>query len=256
MKPLLVTASAIALMIGATACNQSKSEAQTASLDQPVTETPAATTNEANENLTADVESMSRAEIAAETHADYTLASDELLASDLIGASVQNPAGEDIATVADVWIGEDGDAPKLILRESGVAGIGGTLHAISFDAAKILPVSGEDEPDVRVTYSEASLETLPEFEQNGLDDFRLASEVMGATASLPFGDNLLRVKDFVLKQDGTPEYVVVADGMAGMDLFVIDADALKIEQGDGDGSVMIDLDADTLAKAKMLKRDK
>ena len=73
---------------------------------------------------------------------------------------------------------------------------------------------------------------------------------------MPFGDNLLRVKDFVLKQDGTPEYVVVADGMAGMDLYVIDADALKIEQGDGDGSVMIDLDADTLAKAKVLKRDK
>jgi hypothetical protein len=41
-----------------------------------------------------------------------------------------------------------------------------------------------------------------------------------------------------------------------MDQFLIDADTLKIEQGDGDGSLMIDLDADTLAKAKVLKRDK
>ncbi len=105
---------------------------------------------------------------------------------------------------------------------------------------------------MRVTYSQASLEGLPVFEQDGLDDFRLASEAMGTTASLTSGDNLARVNDFIMKTDGTPEYVVLSDGLAGMTKYVVDADALTIEQGDGDGTLVIDLDADALAHAKVL----
>jgi len=182
----------------------------------------------------------------------FVLASDEVLASDLIGAPVRNPVGDDIATVADIWIGEDGDAPKLIIREGGVAGVGGTLHAIAFDTATIEPVAGDDEPEVRVTYSEDSLEGLPEFKQDGLDDFRLASEAIGTTASFNSGDAVVRVNDFVMKHDGTPEYVVVADGMAGAEQYVISSDALQIEQGDGEGTLVVDMTTDDFARAKVM----
>lgn len=258
MKPLLYTVSAVAVMAAA-ACTDAKTNAQTASYEPPATETPAATPDQAKDSYSDNYGEMTRADInddedvmAKEQRATFTMASDEIKASDLIGASVQNPAGEDIATVADVWIGEKGDTPKMIVREGGVAGVGGTLHAVSFDDAKIEPVAGDDEPDVRVTYSEASLESLPEFEQDGLDDFRLASEVMGTTASLSFSDDLARVNDYILNKDGEPEYAVIADGVAGTEQYVIDADTLRVEQGDGDGTLMIDMDKDAFSKAKVL----
>lgn len=250
MKPLLFTASAIALMMGATACTEATSHAETA--PPAKAETAAATPDQVKDEHTADLEAMTRAEIEPVEREQYTLASDEVLASDLIGSQVLNPVGEEIATVADIWIGEKGDTPKLIIRDGGVAGVGGTLHAIGFDTALIEPVANDDEPDVRVTYSDASLEGLPEFEQKGMNDFRLASEAMGTTASLTFGDDLARVNDFVMKVDGTPEYAVITDGLAGTTKYVIAADTLTIEQGDGEGSLVIDLDADTFAHAKVL----
>ena len=50
----------------------------------------------------------------------YVLASGEHEASDLIGASVHNPAGEVIATVADIWPGANGSAPMIVVRDGGV----------------------------------------------------------------------------------------------------------------------------------------
>ena len=249
MKPLLFTASAIALMMGVAACTEASSHAETV---PPAAETAAATPGQVQDQQTADLQDMTRAEIEPVKREPFVMASDEILASDLIGSDVLNPAGDKIATVADVWIGEPGDTPKLILRDGGVAGVGGTLHAIGFEGATIEPVADSDEPDVRVTYSEASLEGLPEFKQDGMDDFRLASEAMGTTASLTSGDNLARVNDFIIKTDGTPEYAVISDGLAGMTKYVVDVDALTIEQGDGDGTLVIDLDADALAHAKVL----
>ena len=250
MKPLLVTASAVALMMSAAACTKATSHAETT---PPVkAETAAATPDQAKDQYAADLKDMTRAEIEPAERAQYTLAADEILASRLIGSEVLNPAGDEIATVADVWIGEPGDTPKLIIRDGGVAGVGGKLRAIGFEGALIEPVANNDEPDVRVTYSESSLESLPEFEQNGVNDFRLASEAMGTTASLTFGDDLARVNDFVMKVDGTPEYAVITDGLAGTTKYVIDADALTIEQGDGDGTLVIDLDAEAFAHAKVL----
>ncbi|HPF22849.1 MAG TPA: PRC-barrel domain-containing protein [Hyphomonas sp.] len=255
MKPLLFASSAIALMIGAAACTKATSDAQTASYETQGVETPAATPDPSADEYAGKYKDMTRADIQDDTaisqRATFVLAADEILASDLIGASIQNPAGEDIATVADVWVGEDGDTPMLIARKGGVAGVGGTLHAVSFDDAKIVPVAGDDEPDVRVTYSNATLDALPEFKQDGLDDFRLASEIMGTTASLAFSDDLARVNDLVLKTDGEPEYILIADGIAGMDQYVLDADTLRIEQGDGDGTLVIDTDQDAFSKAKL-----
>lgn len=251
MKPLLFTASAIALMMGAAACTEATSHAEAA---PPVAaETAAATPDQVNEQQAADLKEMTRADIEPMERAQYMLASDEILASDLIGSEVLNPVGDEIATVADVWIGESGDTPKLIIRDGGIAGVGGTLHAIGFENALIEPVANDEEPDVRVTYSQASLEGLPEFEQAGVDDFRLASEAMGTSASLGFSDDLARVNDFVMKVDGTPEYAIITDGLAGTTKYVIDAEALTIEQGDGDGTLVIDLDAETFAEAKVLK---
>ncbi|MEZ5986853.1 MAG: PRC-barrel domain-containing protein [Hyphomonas sp.] len=249
MKPLLITASAVALMMSAAACTEASSHAETV---PPAAETAAATPDQTQDQQASDLQDMTRAEIQPVKHEAFTMAPDEILASNLIGSDVLNPVGDVIATVADVWIGEAGDTPKLILRDGGVAGVGGTLHAIGFDGAIIEPVADSEEPDVRVTYSQASLEGLPVFEQDGLDDFRLASEAMGTTAALTSGDNLARVNDFIMKTDGTPEYVVLSDGLAGMTKYVVDADALTIEQGDGDGTLVIDLDADALAHAKVL----
>ena len=121
MKPLLITASAVALMMGAAACTEASSHAETV---PPAAETAAATPDQGQDQQAADLQDMTRAEIQPVKHEAFTMAPDEILVSNLIGSDVLNPVGDVIATVADVWIGEAGDTPKLILRDGGVAGVG------------------------------------------------------------------------------------------------------------------------------------
>jgi sporulation protein YlmC with PRC-barrel domain len=58
---------------------------------------------------------------------------DEMLASALIGTSVQNPAGESLGDINDVALSEDGQADVIVIGVGGFLGIGEKNVGVPFD---------------------------------------------------------------------------------------------------------------------------
>ena len=247
MKTLLVTASASVLLLAAAACSQADAPYETAGYETNGEQTETVIDEDGDLVETAD------ADVDASARTEFTLAAGEMEASDLIGASVHGPAGEEIATVADVFLGTDGMEPVLLVRDGGVSGLGGDLRTLNFAAATMVAGETGDEPDVIVQIAEENLETLPEFEQEEMNDFRLASEMMGAVPAISFSGDQARVNDLILTEGGELRYAVISPGLVSTDQIVIDASAIKVAEGDGEGEVMIDIDQAAFDEAPMYR---
>lgn len=245
MKPLLVTAGVLALAAAAAACGSP----ERVTYDAPV---------QAAETETATTVPGEEASGEAERQV-FMAAADEMEASDLIGASVHNAAGEEIATVADIQLAEAGGSPKIILRDGGVAGVGGELRMIAFNAADIVPdpETDGDEPNLIVQFTGETLKTLPKFEQAVADDYSLASEVIGTTAPLSFSGDSVRINDLILTRTGEAKYAVITPDLVSTEQIVVEAKALKVAQGDTDeeGALTLDLTADALSAAPEYPRE-
>jgi len=242
MKSLLATAGALALLMSAAACGAP----ETATIDSPGA-TQVADTDEA---MNDDIQ-------VAEASASYTLASGEYEASDLIGAPVHNAAGEEIATVSDVWFGNDGAAPMFIVRDGGVAGVGGDLRTVAYNVAMITP-DPEDmdgEPDIFVKLTEASPESMPEFEQATNDDYRLASEMIGSTVAVSYSGESARINDLILSETGQARYAVISPDLASTDQILVDAGNISVAEGDADGELILDVTAEAFKAAPAYPRD-
>lgn len=237
MKPLLASAGVIALMVSAAACD---------SPERLTYETPVEL---AGTTITEEAEAA--AAQAQATRQSFQLASGEVEASDLIGASIQNAAGEQIATVSDIWLAASGGAPMIVVREGGIAGVGGELHTVAFTDATIAPDPDTmgDEPKVIVQYTGETIKTLPKFEQSQADDYRLASEVMGSTAAISYTGESARINDLILTPTGEARFAVISPDLVSMNQVVVDARALTLAEGDADGALILDLTAEDIAMA-------
>jgi hypothetical protein len=237
MKTLLTSAGVIALMVSAAACDS-----------------PERLTYEAPVELSANSiteEAAAAAEQAEMTPAAFQLASGEVEASDLIGAAIYNASGEQIATVSDIWLASSGAAPKIVVREGGIAGVGGELHTVAFTEASISPdpdTVGE-EPKVIVQYTGETIKTLPKFEQAAADDYRLASEIMGTMAAISYTGESARINDLILSPTGEARFAVISPDLVSMNQVVVDARALTVAEGDTDGALVLDLTAEDIAVA-------
>lgn len=156
IKTLLSTADVFALVLSAAACDTAETSQLAEYESSGIVADTAGTLAEGSSNDAALVP----AEDARQT---FTLASGEVEASDLIGASVHDANGEEIATVADVWLADAGSVPKRVLRDDGMAGLGGDLHAVDFQTAAIVADADTagDEPNAIVNYAGDTLKTLP-----------------------------------------------------------------------------------------------
>ena len=243
MKTLLATASASVLLLGAAACSPAEGPAATNGYE---TRGPQVVEYDDATVETADADALDA------VRAEYRLAQGEIEASDLIGASVRNGADEEIATVADLYLGEDGASPVILIRDGGVAGVGGDLRQIAFTSATVT-APANDEPEVLVQIAEENLETLPAFEQDGMNDYRLASEIMGATTPVSFREDDVRITDLILTNSGELRYAVISPSLASTDQFVVPANAIRVAEGDSDGDVILDMDEAEFDEAPMYR---
>lgn len=243
MKTLLATASASVLLLGAAACSPAEGPAATNGYE---TRGPQVVEYDDATVETADADALDA------VRAEYRLAQGEIEASDLIGASVRNGADEEIATVADLYLGEDGASPVILIRDGGVAGVGGELRQIAFNSATVT-APANDEPEVLVQIAEETLETLPSFEQDGMNDYRLASEIMGATTPVSFREDDVRITDLILTNSGELRYAVISPSLASTDQFVVPANAIRVAEGDSDGDVILDMDEAEFDEAPMYR---
>ncbi|WP_430403981.1 PRC-barrel domain-containing protein [Hyphomonas sp.] len=245
MKHLIAPISAVALMAGLAACSGADTTIETADND----------TAPYSENTVDDMNDTTvDTDITTETELDrpvYVMAAGEMKASSLIGDDIIGANGETIATVADILIGRDMGPGQIVFRDGGVLGIAGELGTLPFSSVSVT-MDTDGEPMVSAALVDESLEGVAEFEQDGMDDFRLASELIGTNAELAVADTYSRITDLIISSDGSVKQAVVTDGLSGVasaERLVIDFDAITVVQGDSEGEVMINKTSEQLKMA-------
>jgi sporulation protein YlmC with PRC-barrel domain len=88
------------------------------------------------------------------------IAANHLSMSKLMGKNVKGPQGEDLGSIEDVIVGQDGRIQHIIVSHGGVMGIGARKSAIPWEAAQ-LRVEGDDQ--VMTSISKERLENAPSF---------------------------------------------------------------------------------------------
>ena len=233
MKNLMITTAASALLFGAAACSQASDDVQ-------VAEAPYEETQTAEQTNGTDMTEMDMAEAkgdAMEAEVVY-LADTDVSAEELTGAKVIGVNGEDIATVDDLLINSDGKVESIIFKSGDFLDITGKKGAISYDQVD-LTITADNEPRFTVGMTEDAIQNVAEFEQDGMNDYRLASEMIGTTANFTRSDDSTRIRDIIVGQDGTVEYAVVSDPLMMEDMRQLDFSLIQVEQGDG-GKIVID----------------
>ncbi len=238
MKRLMLSAAIAALILPVAACagEQSKSREKVAEAEAAA-EQPAA-------------EPASDTELPAAKAPDVKvsyLGATDISAKALLGEEIYGDKGESVAHVDDILIGNDGSADRVVYVTGGVAGVGGKKSTIEFDTVRISiddPASAVDvnDPLLRLSLTADQLKAAPDFVQDGADDYRLASELLGATidlAALPGDNGEAIIDDLIMTKDGRVKDVIVQRSMMGAigggDRYAYDFSLLSIEEGDGGG---------------------
>ena len=173
------------------------------------------------------------------------LTTGHMSAREVLGAPVTGANGERIARIDDLIVGSDNQIDQAILLSGGFFGLGGQKAVVDFDDLNIT-YDTDREPQVSIAMTEESIDQVAEYEQTEMNDWSLASELIGASGSLGNSDRDVTITDIIVSQDGEAEYLIAADGLfaaIGGDRRAIDFDRLNIAQGDG--GVMIDVDPET-----------
>lgn len=233
MKKLMITAAASALIMGAAACSNENDVAMNdngydeAEMETADTETAPEMTDEAE---APDVETV-------------YLMSGDLSAGELIGAKVIGADGEDAATIDDFIINSDGQIDRVVFRSGDFIDLLGTQGALAFDQLD-LEMAADNEPRFTVSMTEEALQNVEEYDQDGLNDYSLASEIIGTTADFTNSDESARINDIIISADGEAKYAIVGDTIMDNDR-QLDFDRIIVDE-DGD-ALMIDAAADDLA---------
>ena len=250
MKYLIAPVSAAALMAALAACSGADTHTETADMNSPAY-SESADADRVMADGTVDNTALTETVMARPA---YLMAAGEFKASDLIGDNIVGADGETIATVADVLIGKDMSPSHIVFRDGGILGVAGDLGTLPFSAVKV-KLDADGEPTISAALVDESLEGAAEFEQDGLDDYRLASELIGTNAELAVTDTYTRITDLIISSDGSVKHAVVTDGMSGVasaDRLVIAFDAITVVQGDSNGEVMVNMTPEQLETSPVL----
>ena len=171
-------------------------------------------------------------------------------------ADMNSPAYSESADADRVMA--DGTVDNTALTETVLARpayvMAGDLGTLPFSAVSV-KLDADGEPTISAALVDESLEGVAEFEQAGLDDYRLASELIGTNAELAITDTYTRITDLIISSDGSVKHAVVTDGMSGVasaDRLVIAFDAITVVQGDSNGEVMVNMTPEQLETAPVL----
>lgn len=91
-----------------------------------------------------------------------TQTSGQLLASDVMGMNVVGSNNDNIGSVSDLLMDEQGNIVAAVVGVGGFLGIGQKNVALSFDTLQISTAENGD-PQARITLTKEELESAPEF---------------------------------------------------------------------------------------------
>jgi hypothetical protein len=251
MKHYLAPLGAVAAVALLAACSGADTKSDTAAHDAV---DPSSAYSETADTAGTMADDTAMAETAIARPA-YVMAAGEYKASKLIGDNIVGADGTTIATVADIMIGKDNGPGQIVFRNGGVLGVAGELGVLPFTSVSVT-LDAEGEPAISAALVDESLDGVAEFEQDGMDDYRLASELIGTNAELAVADNYSRITDLIVSSDGSIKHALVTDGVSGVasaDRLVIDFNDITVAQGDSEGEVMINKTPEQLQMSPVLK---
>jgi sporulation protein YlmC with PRC-barrel domain len=84
----------------------------------------------------------------------------------LTGQDITDQQGEQIGTVEDFLISQDGRIVSVLVTTGGVMGIGGETKAVDWDRLEVQKDADGTIREIRTTMTEQELENLPEYEED------------------------------------------------------------------------------------------
>lgn len=239
MKKFMTMTAASALILGAAACSQGENtQYGDANYDNAPAETTE-TVETADTNMDGDMDAIVVADndtMTTDNVETAYLTSGELSADELIGAAIIGSDGEKVAVVDDFLLADDGTVQSLIFKAGALNDAIGDKSALPYDQFQ-LAMDEDADPRFTISMTDEAMENVTEFEQDGLNDYRLASEIIGTTANFINSDDSIRINDIILTDAGKASYAIVGD--LGQDERQIAFNRVNIEQGDG-GKIIID----------------
>ncbi|WP_375203326.1 PRC-barrel domain-containing protein [Hyphococcus sp.] len=203
------------------------------------------------------MEKSAKATTEAAMTQELTLTASDMSVKEILGEGIMGVSGERVARVDDILIGPDGKASHVVYLTGGVFGWGGAKGLIPFDQVS-LSYKDRDEAYVSAAITEESASTAVEFKQEGFNDYRLASEVIGAKADLVStedDDDDAVVNDLILTAEGDIPFVVLQESVVGSigagKKYAVNYDLLGIEEGDG--GIVINATEEQIESAPVLK---
>ncbi|MEQ8936319.1 MAG: PRC-barrel domain-containing protein [Amphiplicatus sp.] len=196
------------------------------------------------------VKTDAQIEAKAETSAIKYLEADQISAKDLLGEEIAGSTGDNIAHIDDLVIDANGKADKVVFKSGGAFGLGGKRGALDYGQVTVA-VDESADPRTSVSMTEEAIKSVAEYVTEEANDYRLASELIGASAKLSTSDEEATITDLILSQDGSIEHVIVQNGLVGAvggEKMAVDYTTIAIEQGDG--GVVINLTPDELAASQ------
>jgi sporulation protein YlmC with PRC-barrel domain len=138
MKALMTATALAALVAASSAFGQAQYPAEPPATTEPApdaTTTPEATPAEpATPDTGAEAETPATPDTAAADRFITQQDESDVLASTLIGTSVQNKAGEALGDINDVVLSEDGQVDVIVIGVGGFLGMGEKNIGVAFDA--------------------------------------------------------------------------------------------------------------------------
>lgn len=186
----------------------------------------------------------------------FQMLTTEFEMSEMIGEDIHGENGEEIASVSDLIIGDDGTIQSIVFANGGIAGLGTKYGTLNYNEA-IVTLDEENEPRVKMSMTSDALAAISPWEQEKANDYRLASELMGTNAKYAASDEKGRITDLIANLNGEVRYALVSESpMAALtdERYVVDFNKVKTAQGDSDGELQFDLTKEMIG-ASMLYRE-
>lgn len=279
MKKLMITAAAAALLIPLSSCADNDADDDTRLSETEREEQQMTAAEREDETRVADAYGTSTTDVDADgmvtDPVDYTgttygaqgtttpadlearyevsyIADDQISAKDLLGEGVIGIDGERIARVDDIVLGRSGEAEQLVFLSGGIFGLGGKRGALDYDRVDMM-INADDDLRVRISMTDDAIKSVTEYETEEMNDYSLASELIGATAELTGSDDEEAViSDIILSDSGNATHLVVRDSTLGTTLGgygrVIDFSKLTIT---AENELMLDITAASLDEAEV-----
>lgn len=196
-----------------------------------------------------------------------SLGATDISAKELLGEEIYGADGESIAHVDDVLIGANNRIDKIVYVSGGVGGVAGTKSTIPFNAVTIAfedpsTTVNTNDPQLYLSATDDQMKAAAEFDQQGLNDYRLASEIIGTKIDLAAAagdDDDAVVHDLIMAKDGAVTDVIVQRSVVGSvgggDRYAFDYNLLNVAEGDG-GELSLNVTEEQLNSANKFEYDR